>query len=298
MQPFTGLPADPDAEFTGVVAVKVENSPQARPQTGLEDADIVFVEMVEGGQTRFMALYNSQFPEVVGPVRSLRSTDAGILGQWAGNATLFYSGGQPQFEAKVRNAGVELHVDGVHDGFFRDRNRVRPHNLYQSLADTVGAFDPAETCPTPLFEYRTDDSPAGPAAVGSVSTAQVNFPGVNSTWTWDVETGVWLRADQGRENTSAATGDQLGAVNVVVLHVTFHNLSERDASGAPVPETELVGEGALDYFVGGEQFSGSWAKASESEPFEFYDADGDPLLLAPGNTWVELLTNTGSLTVR
>lgn len=288
--PFTGL-ENPGADPHALVAVKVENSSRARPQTALENTDVVFVEMVEGGATRFVALYNSEIPDVVGPVRSLRSTDAAVLGQWGGETHLFYSGGLPRFEAQVRDAGVELHVDGT-GAFFRDTSRARPHNLYARLAETVAEFEQPEECLEGLFEY--DDEALSGTPVEQISAA---YPSVTSQWTWNQSTGLWERGDDGVPNTSALTEDVLTATNVVVLRVTTFDTGERDASGAPVPETVLEGSGELLLFVDGQQVEGEWSKGGVNEPFEFTDGDGDALTLLPGNTWVELLPAQGALTV-
>lgn len=307
--PFTGLAAD-DGDPKPLVAVKIENSRPARPQTGLDGADVVFVEMVEGGTTRFNALYNSEFPETVGNIRSLRTTDANILGQWSGEVTLFYSGGMPVQEADVRNAGVTLRVHGTHAGFWRSNTRVAPHNLYLSLEEQAATLEAPEECVEGLFEYLPDGDAAADGATADAasnaadgasssgepaSTIRANYPRVVSGWDWNADTELWERSDDGAPNVNSPTGDPITAVNVVVLHVTARDTGLKDSSGAPVPETILDGEGDLDYFVNGVHTTGTWSKEGLNEPFVFTDADGDPLLLTPGNTWVELLPNTGSL---
>lgn len=295
--PFTGL-AD-GAQPAPVVGVKVENSARARPVTGLEGADVVFVQLVEGGMTRFVALFNSEFPEVVGNVRSLRSTDAGILGQWSGGVTLVYSGGMPQQVDDVRAAGIELMSDGTHDGFFRSPDRQRPHDLYVRLDEAVAVLEVPATCPVGLFEYLDEGSEVphdGPGA--EVSEVTVAYPSVRAGWTWDGDAGVWERSDDRMPSISESSGDVLTAVNVVVLRVQVRDLGWTDSAGSPIPETVLVGEGDLSYFVAGQQISGTWSKDGITEPFRFFDAGGEPLILVPGNTWVELLPVAGSLTAR
>lgn len=294
--PFTGL-ADDGAQPAPVIGVKVENSAGARPQTGLEDADVVFVQMVEGGMTRFVALFNSQFPEVVGNIRSLRSTDAGILGQWSGGVTLVYSGGMAQQVEDVRAAGVELMSDGSHDGFFRSSERRRPHDLYLRLAESVTDLEAPAECPVGLFEYL-DEGSGGPEGGAEVSEVTVAYPTVRSGWIWNGDAGAWERSDDGRPSVSESSSDVLTAVNVVVLRVQARDMGLTDSAGSPIPETVLVGEGDLSYFVDGKQISGTWSKDAITEPFEFFDAGGDPLLLVPGNTWVELLPGTGSLSTQ
>ena len=293
--PFTGLPADGSTP-SAVVGVKIENSANARPQSSLENADIVFVEMVEGGMTRFLAIYNSTYPQTVGPVRSLRPTDAGILGQWSGSATLFYSGGISTFESMVQNAGIPLVTEGA-TGFYREKSRKMPHNLYVNLADGVSVLAAPDACPTGLFQYL--DTQAGEVAPAGtpVSVIRAKYPSARSGWQWNAGTGLWERYDDGVANVSASSGAVLTATNVVVLTVETFNRSERDPAGTPVPETVLEGTGALSYFMNGQQFTGTWSKAGVNSPFEFFDANGAPVRLMPGNTWVELLPTSGQLSV-
>ncbi len=288
--PLTDMPA-PSHDAGPVIAVKVENSAAARPQTGLEAADVVFVEMVEGGQTRFHALYNSVIPEVVGPVRSLRPMDAAILGPW--RAALVYSGGQPQFERRVADAGIQLMYEASQYGFFRDRSRRSPHNLYVRLPTAVAAIEPAHaTPPTPLFHYSRVPLTGTPAAV-----VRAIYPNVRSGWEWSAEAGAWLRYDDGVASLTADATAQLRATNVLVLRVTTRNTGARDPAGAPVPETVLTGSGELRQFSNGQMVSGTWSKGGDNDPFEFRDAAGLPLLLTPGTTWIELLPAEGSLEV-
>lgn len=292
--PLTGLPA-PDREGGALIAVKVENSRPARPQTGLEAADVVFVELVEGGQTRFNALFNSVVPEVVGPVRSVRPMDAAILGQW--RAALVFSGGQPQFVARVRDAGVQLMEEGDERqdwGFYRSRNRRSPHNLYVELPVAVSRIEPEHAePPTAMFEYGEPASSAGGAEAASL---RADYGSVRSGWEWDPASGRWFRFDDGVASTTADATTQLSAANVLVLRVNTRDTGARDSTGAWVPETILTGSGPLVLFSGGRMVEGTWSKGGDNDPFAFTDAAGAPLKLAAGNTWVELLPTQGTLT--
>lgn len=288
--PLTGLPA-PSHDAGPVIGVKVENSLAARPQTGLEAADVVFVEMVEGGQTRYHALYNSVVPAVVGPVRSLRPMDAAILGQW--RAALVYSGGQPQFERRVANAGIQLMYEASEFGFFRDRTRRSPHNLYVTLPTAVGAILPGhDASPTPLFGYSSIPPIGTPARV-----VRAIYPSVRSGWEWDEGAGAWLRYDDGVQSLTADATAQLRATNVLVLRVAISDTGAKDSAGAPVPETVLTGSGELRQFTAGRMVEGTWTKGGDNDPFVFTDSAGLPLLLLPGSTWVELLPLEGTLEV-
>ena len=292
--PLTGLTAH-GAKPQAVLGVKVENSPRARPQSGLEDADIVFVQLVEGGETRFLALYDSVLPESVGPVRSIRPTDAALLGQWDAGVALFFSGGIQDFVNKVNAAGVQVLEEGA-KGFYRASTRVAPHNLYVSLAEGTGVVSQPEQCSEAFVHYLTEgETKDGGVPASSVTVA---YPSVTSGWAWNAQASAWERSDDGVETTSLTSGEVVTATNVVVVTAQTRNLSYTDVAGAAVPETILEGTGKLDYFMTGQHFTGTWQKAGVNDPFVFTDDQGDAVALEPGNTWVELLPASGSLTVK
>lgn len=284
--PLTGLPA-PNHDGAPLIAVKVENSRAARPQTGLEGADIVVVEMVESGLTRYHALYNSVIPPVVGPVRSVRPMDAAILGPW--QAALVYSGGQPQFERRVAGAGIQLLYEDPRFGFFRDRSRPAPHNLYVRLPEAIAVIERTAP-PAPMFQF-SETPPVG----APVAWLRAQYPTARSGWEWDAASGSWLRFDDGVASVAADATTRLRATNVLVLRVATRDTGLRDSAGAPVPETILTGSGELSLFSGGQVVTGTWSKGGDNDPFVFTDAAGQPLLLRPGTTWVELLPVQGTL---
>lgn len=299
-EPTTEPPPPPVWPLTGeaqealtvnpVVGIKVENTSAARPWFGLAEADIVFVEMVEGGLTRFHAVYNSAFPEVIGPVRSLRPMDAGILGMW--DATLFASGGVPAFIGKVRDAVDVRMEDGGDDGFFRSSGRRAPHNLMVDIPSVLDQLPVPESI-TPMFAFSDAPSTVGGPAAAEIS---VNYPGASSSWTWDPATGTFLRSDSG---TAAVQDDgtRIDATNVIIMSVLTQSTGGVDSAGNAVPETILTGSGELTLFSGGTSTTGSWSKDGDTEPFVLTDSAGNPLTLAPGTTWVELLPSQGSFGV-
>ncbi|MEE6294436.1 DUF3048 domain-containing protein [Georgenia wangjunii] len=290
--PLTGVPGDVDER--AAVSVKVENSPQARPQTGLEDADVVWEELVEGGTTRFNAVFHSRLPDVVGPIRSLRPMDAGITGALGG--VLVISGGQPRFLSEVRQAGIQLVSDDDGDGgFFRSQERRSPHNLYGRPEDFLEQADARHDEPPPaqlLFAASADDASA--ARLGSAATAvDLRFPATNPGWTWDPTAGLWLRDERGVPAITT-DGERLGAANVVVLRVRVADTGALDPAGFPVPETVMTGEGEALVAGAGRTIRATWSKRGTAEPLVLTDESGDHVRLAPGITWVELLPVHGS----
>lgn len=290
--PLRGNPMeDPTrADVSPVIGVKVENSGAARPWVGLSAADVVFVEMVEAGLTRFHAVFHSRVPEVVEPVRSLRPMDAAILGQWDG--TLLASGGQPAFISRVESVvGLRTHDRGD-PGFHRDSARRAPHNVYVRMSEIVPSLPPSGDV-RPLAAYAETPSTAG-GPPGTV--IRVDYPGARSVWEYSPDVvGTYLRSDGGTPSLEA-DGTRISARNVLVLDVTTRDTGLFDPVGNPVPETVLTGSGTLHLFSGGRVVQGSWSKGGDDEPFALVDGTGSPLVLAPGTTWVELLPERGEAT--
>jgi hypothetical protein len=294
--PLTGVAGEPAAR--PAMSIKIENSNAARPQTGLQAADVVWEQMVEGGVTRFNAVYHSMIPEEVGPVRSVRPMDAGISAAYGG--LIVFSGGQPPFVQATRDAGLQvLSHDGGQAGFFRSSDRFAPHNLYGTPQDFLDQADDAHSAAPPTqFTFARTAAAATAATAGTpASSLAVNFPQAHPGWTWDAGQGLWLRTEDGAPATTTDTG-QLTAVNVVVLRVDVVTTSYRDPGGAPVPETVVVGSGEAVVATGGQTVTGTWSKPDDASPVTLTTADGSVIELAPGNTWVELLpTSDASISI-
>ncbi|PFG40354.1 Protein of unknown function (DUF3048) [Georgenia soli] len=304
--PLTGVVVGDGAAERPALSVKVENSAAARPQTGLEEADIVWEEMVEGGITRFNVAYHSVVPDEVGPIRSVRPMDAAISGPVGG--LLAFSGGVPPYIQAASDAGLQiLSNDDGDPGFYRTSGRRAPHNVYGSGAEFFAAADDAHRAP-PKQQFAYADDAASSSAVlhGQPATGiDVRFPRANPGWTWQAQgdagrgwgPGVWVRDEAGVPQRSA-DGDALVATNVVVLRVQIVQTEARDAAGNPVPETVLSGQGDAHVGTGGHAIEATWSKAGAREPLVLKDKDGREVELAPGSTWIELVpTAGGSVTI-
>ncbi|MCA0146780.1 DUF3048 domain-containing protein [Blastococcus sp. LR1] len=296
--PLTGVETTDPVERPAL-AVKIENSPESRPQSGLNAADMVWEEVVEGGITRFVAVYHSELPREIGPIRSVRPMDAAIAAPLRG---LFaFSGGQQPFVSAVSAAGLQVvSHDGGAGGFYRFDGRSAPHNVYADPADFVAQADPSHTA-DPIPQFRMASSADQPSALGTGTPAtllKLKLSGMSSpTWAWNPAQQAWLRTE-GSAPALQADGQQLKATNVVVLRVDIVNTRYTDPAGNPVPETDMVGTGEALVATGGRTLLATWSKASDSAPVVLIDSHGTPILLAPGNTWVELVPNrTGSVTV-
>ena len=275
LAPLTGLPDVGGGLARPALSVKIENSPDSRPQVGIEQADVVYEEVVEGGITRFVVIYNSQVPATIGPIRSVRDMDPNIV--WPIGGIFAYSGGAPGPVAHISDAPVNL-VDESATGtaMYRERGRAAPHNLFgygQALFDRGGQPVP----PPPLFPYLVPGETW--AVAESVQSFRVGFQaGYDPTGTWDAATGIWKRA-YGATPFMAASGVQIAPQNVVVQFIEYPGYSDG----------KTVGGGDVMVFSNGHLARGKWLRSGPEQPAAFFDAAGNVIKLMPGQTWVELL---------
>jgi hypothetical protein len=287
--PLTGLP-DP----TGLsvkrpaLTIKIENTPQALPQWGIDQADVVYEEIVNGGITRLAAIFNSHAPSKVGPVRSVRPTDTQVV--WPIGGIFAYSGGAPYAVASIETAPVKL-IDESSAGtaMFRDPDLYAPHNLF-AIAPQLFAFGGTPVPPPALFQYRPSTQKAGGRPVVSFI---VPFPSMYPvTWTWDTTTLSWDRTLFGMADVTG-TGVRESPKNVIVMWVNYVNGIGTEASYA-----DLQGSGTAAFFVDGKETMGTWSRGpSKADIVQYKTADGKTALLTPGQTWVELLNVGAALSV-
>ncbi|HUP84965.1 MAG TPA: DUF3048 domain-containing protein [Acidimicrobiales bacterium] len=284
--PLTGVGGG-DAARLGrpALIVKIDNAPNGRPQAGLNQADVVFEEGVEGGITRFAVVFHSQDADEVGPVRSARTTD--ILIASALNKPLFaWSGSNADFVKLVRAAPLtDVGVDVKGGAYTRKSGRPNPYNLFASMAKlyegTQGSAPPA------LFTYRADGEASAGDPTGGVHLQWKDKVQTLVDWKWDAAGGAWTRTENGTPHVDAA-GTQVTAKNVLVQFTTYHDTGYRDRSNTLVPEADLVGEGDAWLLADGKVVKGRWKKADANAVTTFVDGAGAPLKLTPGQTWVEL----------
>jgi hypothetical protein len=287
--PLTGLP-----DTTGLsvkrpaLTVKIENTPEALPQWGIDQADVVYEEIVNGGITRLAAIFNSHAPAKVGPVRSVRPTDTQVV--WPLGGIFAYSGGAPYAVESIETAPVKL-IDESSAGsaMFRDPDLYAPHNLF-AVAPLLFAFGGTPVPPPSLFSYLGAKQTTGGAPVTSFI---VPFPSIYPvTWTWDATTTSWDRTLFGKADVTG-TGVRESPKNVIVMWVNYVNGIGTEASYA-----NLQGSGTAAFFVNGKETRGTWSRgASKADVIQYKTANGKTALLTPGQTWVELLNVGETLTV-
>jgi hypothetical protein len=282
VSPLTGLePFDPTTLDRPALVVKIDNHPVARPQTGLNQADLVFEENVEN-LTRFAVVFQSADSDPVGPIRSGRTQDIDLLGSL--NRPLFaWSGGNGRVTAAVRASDL-IDVGASRNyqagGYFRSE-RPGPHDLY-ATTPRLFALAPADAAaPPPQFTYRPlgEDSSQGEPADG----VRLSMDGVKVQWLWSADDELYLRWQDGKEHITLPE-EQVTSANIVVLYVDYR----RSAADAGSPEAVTVGEGEAWVFTDGRWVPGRWTRPDRLVPFTLTAADGEVIELTPGRTWVEL----------
>ena len=288
--PLTGLPDPTGTALTRpALTIKVENTPQALPQWGISQADVVYEEIVNGGITRLAAIFNSQAPSKVGPVRSVRPTDTQVV--WPLGGIFAYSGGAPYAVTSIETVPRLNLVNETQAGtaMFRDEALEAPHNLF-AIAPLLFAFKGTPTPPPALFHYRTtQEKVVGP----KVARFIVPFPSIYPvTWTWDSATLSWDRTLFGNPDVTG-TGQRESPQNVVVMYVNYVN-----GIGTENSYADLQGSGTADVFTDGREITGTWSRgASMADVVQYHDAAGSTILLTPGQTWVEILNDGVPLTI-
>ena len=270
------------------LAIKVENYPDARPQAGLQAADVIFEEPVEGGITRFIVVYHCDDEPRVGPVRSARTADPDVLAQ-LGVPILAYSGGAPNVVRAIEEANL-LDLDETSGGaaFTRDVSRPSPHNLYVSTRALYRIASSTEPAPEPLFAYDEELTRKSRKATSVHLPFSTTYADV--WWSWDRQADAWVRS-HGQEAHMAEEGEQVSADNVVVQLVDV----EVGPRGGITPHLELVGSGKSYVFRDGRMIPGRWERENLRDVTRFVAKDGTEIALTPGRTWVELLPNTADV---
>ncbi len=285
----TGLAFDGD--YKPVMAV-IENSPAARPQTGLQTADVVYEVMVEGSITRFVSVFSDKVPEQILPIRSGRAPFLYIQQEWDGLFMHFGASGtasNPQdytFTGNKLFKDIKIDLDGItgyKDGIFKRVNTApAPHNVMGNplLAQKLYNYEPK-----PL-DWKFDAKVFYPGE----SVTAVELPFTTSTrnyvsYTYDFNKGVYLRFMSGVPFMSSETNSQLEVKNVIVQYTSY------SIKGSIYKDWVMVGAGKADFYIGGMYVQGSWSKDSPTAQTMYKDAEGNPIVLKPGNTWIHIHPN-------
>ena len=279
--PLTGLPAvDPAIAARQTLVVKIDNAPPARPQSGLNEADMVFEEIVNDNISRFALVYQSLGDNVVGPCRSGRIQDIDLFGSL--NRPLFaWSGGNATVTAAIDASDLVDIGPNKANLYYRTGDRKAPHNLYSST-DALRTRTVAEVGPPPQqFSYRPD----GAALQGIPSPGvDVTLDSIDVSWRWDASAGLYRRQMEGRDHFDALSG-QVTTNNVVVLAMEYHPGISNS------PDAQPIGYGHAYVFTGGNYVHATWTRTERLQPYSLTADDGSVVRLTPGRTFVELPRN-------
>ena len=290
LAPLTGLPLK-DARVAGQIAlvVKVDNvEPKARPQVGINQADVVYEERVEGSVTRLLAVFHSTGSIPVGPVRSARTSDIAIVTP-LGRPYFAWSGANSFFADRIHKARViDVGYDRVPNQYYRDHGRHAPDNLMlRSTNEILKLPHVASTRPPVLFAFRSAGQQT--AFLQKVGGVRVTFG--SSAGSAPVEyrwngTG-WARTQKGTPHVDS-TGLQVAPANVIVQFVDYKPTDVKDQFGVLIPEAQTIGQGDAWVFTNGGMVKARWSKPTIQSVTTYTDQAGKPVLLTRGRTWVEL----------
>jgi hypothetical protein len=278
LSPFTG---EPIKKLGPVLAVKIDNIVLARPQTGLQEADIIYVLPVEGGLTRFMAIFSSRFPPVIGPVRSGREDDLGLLAQF-GRPAYAFSGAQPYLLPVLEHSHtVDLYANLV-GGYHRDNNRIAPYNLY---ADTRTLLREARGA-SKAHDIGFTFSNSAPAGGRRTTSFTVTYPAATYTFKWENSNGwkVWM--DGAR--AMLTSGQQMSPHTVVIQYVDVTRSPFREQGNLRPPDAVTEGSGRAIVLRNGREYVVHWYRTRWYDGTRF-TLNGKPFSFARGQVWIVLV---------
>ncbi len=262
-----------------VLAVKIDNIVYARPQTGLTHADIVYVLPVEGGLSRFLAIFSSDYPRVIGPVRSAREDDLELLRQF-GRPAFAYSGATAALLPYIhRTARIVDLYDGIAGGYYRDYNRAAPYNLYARTRQLLREAPQASRARD--IGFRFGPPPSGGKVTPPVSVA---YPSASFRFTWSAAKGRWLVSMDGAV-ARTTDGGRLAPATVVIQYTTVRT-SRFLEYGRPPPYAESTGSGTALVLRDGRAWTTHWSRPSANGGTTFSTASGQRMTFAPGQVWV------------
>lgn len=305
----TGL--DTNGKAYQPIAVMVENSPGARPQTGLMEADIIYEAMAEGSITRFMCLFNDNTPQKVGPVRSARLYYINLAREW--DAAYVHFGGpsmsdKPSYVYGSDSSDIKLRIDGIKGKysnlFWRDSARKAPHNAYIDLRSVSKIYNYTPKERTYKFQFDANASNSGntvdtigvPFVSGKKDFVEFRYNKATDKFERYMSGTPFMvntvtRDDNGKETSKSSI---MQVQNVIIQYAKTYTL-QNDVKGRRMVDT--VGSGKAVYFVGGKQLTGTWKRDSKDTSTQYLLDDGSSVTLKPGNTWVCLQPDNDQISV-
>lgn len=288
---LTGLQVKQQFDLTKpVTAIMIENSPDARPQSGLKDAEIVYEAIAEGGITRFMALYQQNKPKLIGPVRSVRPYYLDWVKPY--DASIVHVGGSAVALKEVRN-GTYRDLDQFFNAgtYWRTSDRPAPHNVYTNFK-RIDALNTAKqySLSTPKSFTRKDIDPATPSTASSISV-HISGPTFDSSYSYNKTKQYYTRSQAGAVHVDREKGAITPKV-IIVIEVT-----EREEFQDTTREViQTTGKGNVTIFQAGKAIKGTWSRTSRNAQYTFTDKNGKEIALDRGQTWITAIpSGTGTV---
>ncbi len=293
--PLTGVQVDPALATRPVTAVMIENSTDARPQSGLQDAGVVYEAIAEGGVTRFMALFQEAKPQYVGPVRSLRPYYIDFAQPF--QASIAHVGGSPDALKRVRNGNYRDIDQFFNAGYYwRITSRAAPHNVYTSFAklDSLNKSKGYKHSKFSTWPRKPDNKLATPK-VRSIDIL-ISGPEYYVHYDYDPATNTYLRSEASERHLDITNSKgKLTRLHpkVVIALVMGQSSGALDASGAYYTDYDDTGSGRAVVFQDGRISKILWKKATAGSQIQFFDSTGQPFKLDAGQTWLTLIGSNG-----
>lgn len=275
----TAKPKPKDPRYPAALVVKIDSVNRSRPHTGLDKANAIYVEPVEGGHSRMLATYWGKRPSAIGPVRSARETDIQLLAQFK-KPVLSYSGAASQLKGALNKSGIKLaspnHTSGA---YFRNSSRPGPHNMFVRPAKLPSTKRVASPLPTG----------AAPKGGKATKSYKVSYQAANYEFTWSKKRERWLVSQNGSPLTTTEKGRMVASTVVVQRVKIVKGIGISDAAGSLSPVARTVGKGKVTLLRDGKAYNGKWSRSKAKRPTTYETKKGKPLPFAKGKVWVLLV---------
>ncbi len=283
--PLTGVEVAIPLSKLPVTAVMIENSPDARPQAGLNEAGVVFEAIAEGGITRFLALFQESQPDYIGPVRSVRPYYLDFFVSF--DAPIAHAGGSAQALAEIRNEGIKDLDQSFNPNYYqRVSSRYAPHNLYTSRKQLLELHTAKGYTSSKFDGYLRKEDAASKAPTATKIDFNISGFLYNTHYDYDKASNSYLRSLASKPHVDERSGKQISPKVVIAIETTYSKNGIYSVYG-------VTGEGKITVFQDGIATVGTWSKANRSSPYIFKDQAGKPLKLNAGQTWITMITAGG-----
>ncbi len=301
--PLTGVEVSESDTKRPVTAIMIENSPDARPQSGLKESGVVFEAIAEGGITRFLTLHQEDQPQIIGPVRSLRPYYIDWLAAF--DPSVAHVGGSVNALSEIRN-GKYKDIDQFFNGpsYWRAKDRYAPHNVYTSF-EKLDALNQKKGFTTSKFTGfpRVEEAPltkkksklkatSTPASESATTiNVTISSPIYNSSYTYDAPTKLYARSEGGKVHTDREKGAIAPKVVIVIESPVTQVLEDGYRE-----QYKTIGSGKATVFQNGVVTIGTWSKSSKTDQIKFKNSDGQNIYLERGQTWITAIDPSKSVT--